>query len=328
MSEIVLESGSLAVTVAPDIGGTITKIVHKGSGHSILGEVPWSPVARPLDPPAAPDEATWLTRYTGGWPLLFPNGGDACSFEGRPHGFHGEASVAPWSVARLGAALHLHRDFTTVPIAMRRVITLDNDLLILEEEAVATEPVTVMWGHHPTFGGDLLAEDFEIGTAARQVIADSLYDPPTNPLLPGAEGTWPHLAGKQGPIDLRYPGHLGKVASLAYLTDFASPWISIRRLDNEVAALLSWDDALFPHAWFWCELGGTPDAPWRGRARLIGLEPNTTCFGGGIAEAHRRGEALLHLVPGKPVAATIRLQVFKPSGPVAGIDAAGRASGG
>lgn len=323
-----LESGSLAITVAPNVGGTITKIIYKQSGLSILGEVPWSPIAAPLDPPLALDEPTWLTRYTGGWPLLFPNGGDACVFDGRRHGFHGEASIAPWSVEQKGSSLHLQRDFTAIPVSMRRVISLDDDLLTIEEEAVAREPVTVMWGHHPTFGTDLLDGDFEIGTGAQSVIADSLYDPPASPLRPGAKGSWPYLAGKQGTLDLRYPGRLGEIASLAYLTDFNSPWISIRRRDNAVAALLSWDDALFPHAWFWCELGGTTDAPWRGKARLIGLEPNTTCFGGGIAEASRRGENLLRLEPGKTVKATIRLQVFKPKGPVTGIDATGRASGG
>ncbi|HEX6118733.1 MAG TPA: hypothetical protein VFZ03_04720, partial [Dongiaceae bacterium] len=134
---------------------------------------------------------------------------------------------------------------------------------------------------------------------------------------------WPLVQGKSGPFDLRYPAE--QMAALACLHDFDSPWAAIRRLDNAVAALLSWDADVFPCAWLWCELGGTSDAPWLGRTRLIGLEPNTTRLAYGLAEAAKRGARLLTLVPGVPVSATVRLHVFKPAGAISGIDREGRA---
>lgn len=325
---VTLESGALRVTVNPRVGGTITRVVHKASGLSVLGTVPWQPADAPLDPPMATDEQTWLTRYTGGWPLLFPNGGDACTFEGTFHGFHGEASISAWDVdAAEPARLRLSRRFITVPVRMEREISLDGDLVTVREtaEAHGTAPVRVMWGHHPTFGSDLLDGDVELQSGARQVRVDQGYDPPTNPLLTGATGDWPLAPGKNGPVDLRR-APTGRMAALAFLRDFDPAWIAIRRLDNVVAVALSWDAAIFPYAWLWYELEATDDAPWHGRTRLIGLEPSTTCSANGLADAARRGERLLELRPGVPVTATVRLQVFQPAGPVTGISADGRAT--
>jgi hypothetical protein len=112
---------------------------------------------------------------------------------------------------------------------------------------------------------------------------------------------------------------------MAYLHDFADYWVSIRRLDDSVAAALSWDGDVFPYAWVWLELEGTQDDPWRGKARLIGLEPNTTWPGNGLADTARRGAPLLTLQPGAEISATVRLNVFKPSGAVLGVDADGYA---
>ncbi|HVR66010.1 MAG TPA: hypothetical protein VMT98_05185 [Verrucomicrobiae bacterium] len=326
MSAVTLESAALRVRVNPEVGGTITEIEHKRSGLSVLGRVPWEPVDAAIDPPAAPDERTWLTRYTGGWPLLFPNGGDACDFAGKFHGFHGEASIAPWQAEAGASTLRLTRRFLTVPVRMQREIALDRDVVVIRETAIAegSQPVTVMWGHHPTFGSDLLDGDFEIQAGARTVMVDRSYDPPANPLHPGASGNWPMVQGKAGMVDLRREPR-GTVAALAYLGNFESPWISIRRLDNAIAATLSWDERAFPSVWLWYELGGTTDVPWCGKARLIGLEPNTTGLGAGLAEADQRGERLLVLQPGVAVDAVVRLHVSQPVGAITGVNADGRA---
>ncbi len=319
MSLVTLESAALRVSVNPEVGGTITGIEHKRSGLSVLGQVPWEPVDAPLDPPAAPDERTWLTRYTGGWPLLFPNGGDACEFAGAFHGFHGEASIATWKSEVSVSMLRLTRRFLTVPVRMQREIALDRDVVVIRETAIAegTQPVTVMWGHHPTFGSDLLDGDFELQSGAHTILVDRSYDPPSNPLHPGACGNWPMVQGKAGMIDLRREPR-GAIAALAYLGNFESPWISIRRLDNAIAATLSWDQRVFPNFWLWYELGGTKEPPWCGKARLMGLEPSTTGLGAGLKEAARRNERLLILQHGVAVDAIVRLHICEPRGTITG----------
>jgi len=123
-ADIVLQSESLRVAIRPRVGGTITQIEHKQLGLSVLGEVPWEAVDAPLEHRSVLNERTWLTRYTGGWPLLFPNGGDACTFEGVFHGFHGEASISPWDVDADKSVVHLSRRFDTVPVRMQREMRL------------------------------------------------------------------------------------------------------------------------------------------------------------------------------------------------------------
>ena len=313
---ISIESAELRVAVNPRVGGTITGITHLKTGLSVLGEVPWDAVNAPIASLAARDETEWLTRYTGGWPLLFPNGGDACEVDGVFHGFHGEASIAPWRAESSGNALRLTRRFFTVPVEMQRDLAVAGDVLRIHETLRMTgpRPIDVMWCQHATFGSELLHGDVEITTSAAQVTADADYNPPANPLLPGAAGHWPHLAGKLQPLDLRLPR--SPQASLAYLHGFDRAWAAIRRLDNAIAVRLSWDAKRFPCAWLWHELGGTPEAPWHGRARLIGIEPSTTMPGLGLATAKNRGGRLLRLKPGEELNTELQLRVFTPDGPV------------
>ena len=326
---VTLESASLRVVVTPAVGGTISTVTHKALGASVLGTVPWDTIDLPEPGAGASDEPTWLTRYSGGWPLLFPNAGDASTVDGIRHGFHGEASITPWAVAeRTTGSITLHRRFFTVPVEMHREIALDDDVVSVREtiRMHGPTPLRVMWGHHPTFGSDLLDGDFVIETGATRLVVDDGYDPPANALRPGGTGAWPVVPGKDGSYDLSRPA--APAAMLACLTDFASPWAAIRRLDGRVGALLSWDGERFPLAWLWCELGGTPEPPWYGRARLIGIEPNTTWPANGLARARAEGAPLLELRPGADHASWIRLHVFRPDGPISGYDEAGRASAG
>lgn len=316
---VTLESPSLAVTVNPAVGGTITAVRHKPTGLSVLGSVPWDTTDAPLPGHAARDEPEWLTRYSGGWPLLFPNAGDACTVAGTFHGFHGEASIAPWQAETDGGALVLSRSFETVPADMRRTIAVDGETVTIREELThrGAGVAEVMWGHHPTFGTDLLAAPFEITCGARRVLAESQYDPPASPLARGAAGAWPSLAAKSGGnIDLSRPG--GPWASVAYLTDLAAPWAAIRRLDDAIAVLLTWDGSVFPCAWLWYELEGTAEPPWNGNTRLVGIEPNTTPCALGLGQAIARLSPLLRLEPGAMLNSSIALTVFKPAGPVTG----------
>lgn len=311
-SAVIIENPDLSVTLDPEVGGAITTIIHRKSGLSVLGKVPWQAIASPIASHAAREESEWLTRYTGGWALIFPNGGDACLVDATFHGFHGEASVAPWTASATSTTIELVRRFVAVPVEMRRELWLEDDRLVIREHLhmLGERPIEVMWGHHPTLGSDLLAGPVEITSSARKVTVDQTYDPAANPLQPGAAGHWPLVQGKDGPVDLSRP--CDPMASLAYLHDFGDAWIAVRRLDDAIAVRLSWEARRFPCAWLWCELAGTMEQPWQGKTRLIGIEPNTTWPGIGLAKAKASGGTLLRLHPGDELDATLCFHVFQP----------------
>ena len=315
-ASVTIASPDLRVTVSPSVGGTVTNVTHLATGLSVLGQVPWDAIAEPVANFAARDETEWLTRYTGGWPLLFPNGGDACTSDGVFHGFHGEASIAPWEFTATDTAIRLSRRFHTVPVEMARELVVEGDTLVVHEHLRMLGPrsIAVMWGHHPTFGSDLLAGPVEITCGGGRVTVDSSLESPVNPLRPGATGQWPNVDGRHGPYDLSRPS--GPISSLAYLHHFAEGWIAMRRTDEAIAAVLTWDAKQFPCVWLWYEIRGIQEAPWNGSTSLIGLEPNTTMPAHGLATAKSRGGALLRLSPGEEISTTMRLQVLKPDGPI------------
>jgi hypothetical protein len=307
-----LEDGALRVEVLPGLGGTIAAVRHVASGLSALGATPWDAIEEPEPSGAAADEPAWLARFGGGWPLMFPNAGDACVVDGLRHGFHGEASVAPWRAERRDGALVLSRRFLSAPVRMTRSLRLDGGRLVVEEEATADAPVAAMWGQHVTFGSDLLAGPVEIATNATRVAACATYDPPANPLEPGRVGTWPILPGPDGPVDLSRPG--AGWAALACLDGFEGPpWVELRRSDGALAARLDWSADPWPLAWLWIETGGTAEGPWFGRGRLIGVEPCSTWPATGLAAAHAAGAPLARFAPGVARRGRVALRVHVPN---------------
>jgi hypothetical protein len=294
---VVLQNGTLSAVIAPEMGGTVTGLRHLPSGAEVLARLPWRAQDGPL-PGGAADEAEWLSRWAGGWPVLFPNAGDACHDGAVRHGFHGEGSVTPWEVGLEGTALVLRRAIVAVPVTMERRFALEGARLELSETVRAEGPCRVVWGQHVTLGGDLLAGPVRIETGAAGLHACSAYDPPANPLRPGAAGRWPYLPGKTGMVDLSTPPE--GAALLACLTDFEGmPWARLARADGTLALRLDWSADPWPLAWFWVETGGTPEAPWNGLARMIGLEPCSTWPATGLAAARSAGGHVIELAKGE-----------------------------
>ena len=286
------------------------------------------PVDAPIGGFAARDEAHWLTRYTGGWPLLFPNGGDACTVDGVFHGFHGEASISPWeaTVSRQSARAHapvLHgagRDASRAHASM-------SDMLIVRERLRMHGTASDRRDVGPSSDLRLRSSRRAISRSRRvreardrrrglRPAAGIRFCP-----APSALGRYSR-ARRDRSISA---GRRSRLQRWPISHDFEAPWAAIRRLDNAVAVALSWTRERFPFAWLWYELSGTAEAPWHGRARVIGIEPSTTRPAYGLAVARQKGSPLLRLEPGDELTAELRLQVFRPIGGIARLDESGRA---
>jgi galactose mutarotase-like enzyme len=314
-----LRSDILAITITPGKGGDITSIRHLPTDQETLWQTPWGGRPGGYMLPGSDTTEAWLQGYSGGWQLLLPNGGDACEHDGVRHAFHGEAALAPWEWTTDGDGVQLRLAFFTLPLVMRRSLSLDGDLLTIEEELTndGAGPVELVWGHHPGFGGALLAGPARLTCGARRVTVDDRPDARGNALLPGSESAWPLARSADGrEIDLRTP--LEGRHGMAYLGDFAGGWAALTRVDGAIGVALSWDAALFPTAWLWQELGASEGSPWFGRARVVGIEPCTSWPGHGLAQIAARTGTQLRLAPGERRATTLRLHVFTGLGEVIG----------
>jgi hypothetical protein len=138
---LVLRSSSLIALVDPAHGAEILELVDSHTGSQLLGRPPYQPAA----PHAGDlDEETWTAAYRGGWQLVAPNAGNACSVEGVRHGFHGAASNGSWTVAEAheGAVRAL---WAGHGLGAERVISIDGQTVAVETEwtaAGAAAPLT------------------------------------------------------------------------------------------------------------------------------------------------------------------------------------------
>jgi hypothetical protein len=308
---LTLTSQRLRATIDPARGGSIATL------HDRADDGPLLFTTAPSAPPAhavALGLEDWIAQYAGGWQTVLPNGGDACRAGGVDHGWHGEASVAPWLVEHQAPsgctlALQLH----TAPLLVRRTIDLTGSRVEITETVhnQADAPVRLMWSHHPALGGALL----EAGKAQITANATS-WRPDTRALHAGPHptpqgGTWPPT-GEDAFWATVEPG----LARLAYLDGFpATAWAALRRPDGYGVAL-AWDATTLPAMWLWVETGGTTGWPWHGQARTVGLEPASTTPAHGLANAPV--DRLLTLPPLSRHETWVTLHLIDPGEQVAG----------
>ena len=167
-----------------------------------------------------------------------------------------------------------------------------------------------MWSHHPAFGAPFLDPSCVLRTAAGSFLADPSYDTPRGDLAPGVVSSWPHAAGRAGAvIDLSaVPAPDAGVDRYGYLLELPEPWCALTNRSLGLTATLRWDGATFPHAWYWCEAGGTTGFPWFGRAYVLAIEPASSYPGAGLQAARESGTALT-FAPGQTRSAFVSLQL-------------------
>ncbi len=292
---LTLENDLLRVVIVPEKGADIYSVIDLASGVDVLWKSPQGLLpAQPYTGPGG-SETHWLERYEGGWQEIFPNGGSSCQVLGVELGFHGESTMRAWDVTILEqdeqhVTVEAHVRLRRSPLELRRRMTLRAGLatLFIEEEMVNWSEVAypLMWGHHPALGAPLLSSEARLHTNARTVLADATYDPPLNPLVPGARSIWPHAQGKDERwLDLsRLPGAHERRDLLAYLLDFAGdPWFAVTNAALGLGVGFAWG-APFACCWLWQEVGAAQGFPWYGTAYTVACEPWTSYPGSGLAQ--------------------------------------------
>lgn len=272
----------MLLVIDPSHGADILSLVDRKTGVDILFQSPWHSRASAIcagQRPASVDPiGVWLEQYRGGWQTLCPNAGIARAIHGAEIGFHGEASVVPWTIAEVhAAAIDLDVELFSVPVMIKRTVTLDKATVTLRDTLSNRSNIALEFDYvsHPALGGPFLEGACRIDTGATRFTSDSES---ASWIDARREQEWPWVidsSGKQ--VDLRDLPRSGEVRSLfGWLHDFSKHWASVENKDLGLKARIEWDGSYLPYAWMWQEFNATDRFPWYRRARVIAIEPAST----------------------------------------------------
>lgn len=285
---VTLQNRSVRVTVLPEKGADIIEWLHKPTDTDVLFLSP-NGLRRGefAEPSIGGPPGTFMDRYPGAWQEILPAGGPPAEYGGIGFGQHGEVSVLPWRCElieddRAEVAIKLSVQTIRTPLMLERIMRLvgDEPTLYLDETLtnLSPQPLPVMWGHHPAFGGGFLDETcrVEIRAARVEVPTERAFE--TQRLGPGTVGDWPTLPGVNGqPVDLsRMPPRNAKSADYLYLTDLAEGRFRMINERLRLTVEFQWELAVMPHLWCWQVAGGSTGYPWWGQTYNWALEPFTS----------------------------------------------------
>lgn len=322
---IQLESPQLRVVVDPDRGGDIV-FIGVPDGPNALFHADWdAPLPARSSTSYGSETLDWLSDYRGGWQVMFPNAGSACSVGGLPHPVHGEVCSASAHVVEASSEHVVLRSATRLPLWIERRISIAHgrSALLVEERVRngSDRPLRYAWGHHPAIA---VSPGSVIDLPPGPVHVDAEFTDPDGDLLPGATGLWPAVAAHRGGevrLD-RVPE--APVERVCYLPDRPAGWAAVRDPVVGRGVGLAWDLDAFPHLWLWQQMGGWR-FPFYGRARLVGVEPVSCWPGDGLARAAERGRARV-IEPHGFAQGWITVSLFEAeaASAVAGVDRGGR----
>lgn len=281
-----LQAGGIAVDVNP-WGAEVSSIRSVG-GTEILFQTPWN--TRPSDRGA--DDNSWVRGWHGGWTVLFPNAGPACTVNSVAHQYHGEVATQCWDVDAVSERSISLSTTVTGPIHLQRKVTVDRFR------------VTV---------------DTQISNGSNQlqpfVLVEHLI------LGPGVVGKRSNVELPQGrrltldpssDVD-RWEGAPARGRSRFGSIEHSAPFRAhVASGDGSIGVEIRWCGQDLEHMWYWWENGGERQEPWSSRTKCLGLEPSSSPLSTGLEEAITTGQARW-LAAGETRQTAVALTVKEPA---------------
>ena len=270
---IQLENGNIRLTVLVE-GGHIAEIQHKQTGVNPLWTPPWASIEpSTYDPAKHPeygaDAESRLLAGIMGHNLCLDLFGPPSPEEAKAGiTVHGEASVAPYTIAAQQEELSAACRLPAAQLGFERHIRLSRDRVLIQEtvENLSALDRPVAWTQHVTLGPPFIERGFTQfrapGTKSRT--------------LEGVDFDWPYLPGSGGSRrDLQ-----------VYTSARTSGGFSTHLMDphRENAFFFAWSPAskvLFGYIWkrsdfpwlgLWEENHSRQNPPWNGRTMTRGME--------------------------------------------------------
>jgi hypothetical protein len=267
---LVLENAALRVTMLPQLGGHVVELADKALDRNLLWSNPRT------QPRRAPYGANFDDWWSGGWDEIFPTG-DRADLHGELLPYMGELRSVPWT-AEVGAtgdrawiaAVGLG---TMAPARLERTLEVHGDEPVLRAHYRLTNldvrPLPFLWGIHPAFAVtpahriDLPGHEMLVGVSSGPSMGEvgTAYEWPDQPDLTAPTGSRDARLVRPA-SDAVFGGH--------WATDLPEGWLALTDTSSGRGVAISFDRAVFPHAWLWQVYGG-----WRGHHHLC-LEPWTS----------------------------------------------------
>jgi galactose mutarotase-like enzyme len=311
-----LEDELLQLDIVPEKGADILAIRWLPLGLNLLWRSPWGLRPKASIAPTGDSMLRFLTQYPGGWQTIFPNGGDACKENGVELGFHGEASLLPWDWVSETGELICRTELQVLPFKLeKRVSVVGPSVRVTETvENIGSAPQEVMWSHHPAFGAPFISSGTTVEAGAKSFTVDDARDTPAGDLEPGAKSKWPQGLTRSGlPVDLRMlPDQATPMDRFGYLSGFDEGRASITNRELPLRVDLTWDERIFPHAWYWLEAHATRTYPWFGEAYVFAIEPASSFPGQGLTAVKQKTGLQMTFKPGETKTVTVELTISEP----------------
>ncbi len=304
-----LETEEASVLCLPAQGNTIVELVDRASGVDALwirrSHAP-APASRALGPAGEPSVQTFLDLFVGGWFAMFPVVGYPGSSDPTSM-LHGELVRLPWEIDHVDATT-LAASVRTVraPVHVQRECSLVGPTLIVRETIanVGGEAVPYLWGQHPC----LDRASFRDGTIELEVAAGEVPAPHYDPaaaILEAGDVQWPRGSTRRGaPIDLsRIPADAdGRLDHLCLTPTRGRARVTAPEV--QLALVLEWDPAVFPHLLVWENFRAAGGYPFWGSADTFAIEFSTNP-GRSVDDALAAGP-LPVLLPGDSLSTSFR----------------------
>lgn len=318
---LVLRSERLLAIVDPRHGAEILDLIDVERGRHVLGHPGFSPI----DAIAGDlDEEAWIRSYRGGWQMIAPNTGNACTVDGDRHGFQGSSSTGLWRVLETGPSAATFAWSGHGLSVERRVVLVDDRVEIAVTVRAPDRAAPLALVEHVGFGISLLDPEVELELPGGRAFEFSEQAGP--PVPPDDAGSWPvarMLDGSERRCDRWSAGTPDfALVAVAHLPEGRAV---LRNLERQVGVELTWDAELLPHLWIWHEERAT--APlFRQATEMLALEPASTPHSLGLAEAIAHDQAHW-VVPGEPREYGIALRVLRQSQVAVDVATARRGAG-
>jgi hypothetical protein len=302
-----LANGTVELTVLTG-GGHIADFRLRGSPINALWEASW-PTIEPQSFSSRDHSTTYgdgaigkfLCGYTGHALALGYFGMPSPTEEQQGLPLHGEAASAEWKAVSMVADDHsgtiaMEVSLPVYRLHIRREISLAFDALIACIKEVVTnrgaQETEFQWVEHAGFGEPLFTpgEASLFVSGKRGVTWPAGYEG-RELLANNTEYRWPYAQSIEGkPVDLSQPflrDRTGFVAALLAGSARDDGFVAVHNRKHQLVAGYCFDSGIFPWVALWEENRAREHAPWKGRARVRGVEFGTSPMPLGLDHAQR-----------------------------------------